>query len=134
MNCDVAEDPLNIQAVYTYYSFNLYFNSEIHLGRDIYNITEQKTHSKLEKHSESTDLSQAVHSWVHARQESFKKVLEPDGNPEHHQFNHHLFLVPLSTFPESFIKIHLELLELSCANYDPLAHQVALYVLTATFN
>ena len=44
-----------------------------------------ETPNKLEKHSESADLRQAAHLWVHMWQESFKKVLEPDGNPEHHQ-------------------------------------------------
>ena len=34
---------------------------------------------------ESADLRQAAHSRVHAWQGSFKKFLEPDGDPEHHQ-------------------------------------------------
>ena len=35
-------------------------------------------YKKLEKHSESADLRQAAHSRVHARQESFKNVLDPE--------------------------------------------------------
>ena len=44
-----------------------------------------ETIKRLEKLSESADLRQAARLWVHAQQESFKKVLEPDGNPQRHQ-------------------------------------------------
>ena len=44
----------------------------------------------------------------------FKKSLDADGDMDHSQKSNNMFLMPLSTFPENFIKLCPKLFELVC--------------------